>query len=127
MLLRDTVIDFLTLMNIIFATLLLFAVGTLNFSAVMMRRSTDINEFGVYLRLSKTAGLMTPIATLFVAVFGIRAAEEIGFPLDERWLIASYVATAVAVLVPVATLKPWGQAAASLMPRAMLEGRILDE
>ncbi len=119
--------DFLVFTHIFFVALLLFAVGAINFSSVMLHRTSSIHEFGVYLSLSKTAGMITPIATILLTIFGIWAAEEIGFPLDQAWLIAAYVTTAAAIVVPVLTLKRWGEAAGKLMPQAMSEGRILDE
>lgn len=120
-------IDFLTFMHIFFVALLLFAVGVLNFSSVMVRRTTDVHEFRVYLNLSKTAGMLTPIALIALALFGVWAASEIGFSMTDGWLIAAYVTSGIALIVPGVTLKRWGEAAEKLMPEAISQGRILDE
>ncbi len=119
--------DFLTFMHIFFVALLLFTLGALTFASVRLRRTDDLNEFRIFMNLMMTGGMLAPIGLIGAGIFGVLAAWEIGFELTAGWLIAAYIASGVALVVPALTFKPWGEAADRLMEQATSEGRILDE
>ena len=119
--------DTLELLHILSVFILMGALGMITISSVMMSRTDDVQKFGVYWAVGGVGGFAAVIATLFVGVFGVLAAWEIGWSLTEGWLIAAYIATAIAFLMPLFTFKPWGERVEKLMPQALEEGRILPE
>lgn len=119
--------DTLELFHILFVFLLLGALGMITYSSVMVARTDDVNKFSIFVSIGSVGGMISGIALIFVGLFGFLAAWEIGWPLTSGWLIASYITTAVALVVPALTFKPWGDKVEKLMPQALKEGRILPE
>ncbi len=119
--------DTLELFHILFVFLLLGALGMITYSSVMVARTDDVRNFGIYLSIGKSGGMFSGISVLLAGLFGFLTAWEIGYSLTEGWLTAAYVATGVAFIVPMITLKRWGDQAESLMDQALQEGRILPE
>lgn len=119
--------EFLVFLHIFFIALLLMGVGVLDYASIKLHKTTDIKEFGVYMLMGKTAGMMTPVAAIAAGLIGIGAASQLGYSLTDGWLIAAYIGLAAALIVPPLTLKKWGQAAGKMMPQAMAAGKILPE
>jgi len=117
----------LELLHILSVFLLLGALGMITYSSVMISRTDDVLKFGIYVAIGGTGGMFAGIATLLVGVFGVLAAWKIGWSLTEGWLIAAYIATGAAFLMPIVTFKPWGDHVEKLMGQAYEEGRILPE
>ena len=90
-------------------------------------RATNVHKFGIYMSIGKTGGMISGPTLIPVGLFGFLSAWEFGWSLTEGWLIASYISTVVALVVPALTFKRWGQQAGALMPQAIKEGRILPE
>ena len=118
--------DFLVFLHIFFVALLLSAIGVTNFASIKLRRTDDVREFGLYLNMGKTVGIIVPIAAIAASIFGVAAAQQIGYSLTAGWLIAAYVLIVLALVIPGMTLVRWSKAAEGLMPQALAEGRILD-
>ncbi len=119
--------DTLELLHILFVFLLLGAIGMITYSSVMVARTDDVQKFGIYLSIGNTGGMISGISLIFVGLFGFLSAWEIGWELTSGWLIAAYITTIVAFVVPPLTFKRWGDRAAALMEQAYKEGRILEE
>jgi uncharacterized membrane protein len=119
--------DTLELIHILFVFLLLGALGMITYASVMVARTDDVQKFGIYLAIGNTGGMFSGVSLLLAGLFGFLSAWEIGLSLTEGWLIAAYITTGVAFLVPMFTLKRWGDQAEKLMDRALQEGRILPE
>lgn len=119
--------DTLELIHILFVFLLLGALGMITYSSVMVARTDDVQKFGIYLAIGNTGGMFSGVSLLLAGLFGFLSAWEIGSSLTAGWLIAAYIATGVAFLVPMFTFKRWGDQAEKLMDRALQEGRVLPE
>ena len=119
--------DTLELLHILFVFLLLGALGMITYSSVMVARTDDVQRFAIYVSIGSVGGMISGASLLLVGLFGFLSAWEIGWKLTSGWLIASYITTGVALVVPAVTFKPWGEKAEKLMPQAISEGRILPE
>ena len=119
--------DTLELLHILSVFLLLGALGMITYSSVMISRTDDVQKFGTYVAIGGTGGMFAGIATALVGVFGVLAAWKIGWSLTEGWLIAAYIATGVAFLMPIVAFKPGGDHVEKLMDQAYEEGRIIPE
>jgi uncharacterized membrane protein len=119
--------DTLELIHILCVFLLLGALGMITYSSVMSAKTDDVRKFEIYQAIGSTGGMLAGIMSLFVGVFGTLTAWKIGYSLDAGWLIAAYIATSIAFLLPLFTFKPWGERVEKMMDKALDEGRILPE
>ncbi|MDA1280647.1 MAG: hypothetical protein O3B95_11540 [Chloroflexi bacterium] len=117
--------DTLEFIHILAVFVLLGSLGMITYSSAMLARTEDVHKFEIYLTIGSTGGMISGLATLFTGVFGFLAAWEIGLSLTAGWLIAAYIATGAALLVPMFTLKPWGDQAGKLMDESIQAGHIL--
>ncbi len=118
-------IDFLVFMHILFLAILLSGIGVANYASIRAGRTNDVREFGIYLKMGSTGGMLAPVALIAMAIFGVWAASEIGYSLTDGWLIAAYITVVVAMVVPGVTFARWGSEAEKLMPEALEKGEIL--
>ncbi len=119
--------DTFELLHILFVYLLLGALGMITYSSVMVAKTNDVQKFGIYLSMGRVGGMISGGSLVLVGVFGFLATWEFGWPLTQGWLIAAYITTGVALIVPTFTFKRWGEQADALMAQALKEGRILPE
>lgn len=119
--------DFLVFMHIFFLALLLGGIGVTNYAMFRGHRTSDVREFGVYMKMAGTAGKLIPIPLIVMAIFGVFAAREIGYSLTAGWLIAAYITVAAALIVPGVTFARWGAQAEKLYPEALAKGEITPE
>ena len=119
--------DTLELIHILSVFLLMGALGMITYGSVMMSRTDDVQKFSVYWAIGGVGGFGAMIMTLLVGIFGVLTAWKLGYSLDAGWLVAAYVATGIAFVMPILTFKPWGESVEKLMPQALEEGRILPE
>lgn len=118
--------EYLKFFHLMFAFVLVTGVVMAQYGVFKARRTEDVNSFGVYLSLSKTGGMLSGMSVFAVGVFGILTAWEQGWELTgTRWLEISYAITIIGAVLPVLTLKRWGEAAGKMMPQAMEQGRVL--
>jgi uncharacterized membrane protein len=117
----------LEFLHIISVFILLGALGMITYSSVMIPRTNDVLVFKVYVGVGAAGGMVAALMTLFVGGFGALTAWKIGYSLDSGWLIAAYIATTAAFIVPALTFKPWGEKVEKLMGQAVEEDRILPE
>jgi uncharacterized membrane protein len=107
--------------------LLLSAIGITTYSSVRAGRASDVKEFGIFLKMGDTGGMLAGLSGVLIGIFGVLTAWEIGYRLTATWLILAYIVVATAVIVPVFTFKRWGERAAELMPEAEAKGEVLAE
>ena len=120
--------EYLKFFHILFAFMLVTGIGLIQYGQARARKTQDPGEFGLYLSMTKSGGMITGIAVIIVGILGILTAWQQKLALTETtWLNLSYAITIVATVTPPLTLKKWGEAAGKLMPQAIQQGRVLPE
>jgi uncharacterized membrane protein len=120
--------EYLKFFHIVFAFLLVTGVGLIQYGHARAMRTQDPREFGLFLSMTRSGGMITGIAVIVVGILGILTAWQQKWLLtDTLWLNISYALTIVGTILPPLTLKRWGEAAGKLMPQAIQQGKVLPE
>ncbi|GEM_PF-1752239 len=85
-------------------------------------RTADVTVFKIYVGIDAASGMITVPVVILVGIFGVLAAWKAGYSLDDGWLIAAYVTTVTALIVPGVTFKLRGDGVAKLMDQEIEEG-----
>ena len=120
--------EYLKLFHLIFGFVLVTGVVMAEYAELMARRTNDLPQFEVYLKLGNFGGMLAGSGTLLTSVFGILTAWQQNWPLATTgWLTATYIVVFIALITPLITLKRYGDRATALMPEARERGAILPE